>query len=84
MREMKYFAEYLLPSNQNVEDMDISVHCDITVFDWLMRYTKRGMREGPGGEPLSEPQEAPRLEVTNAASILISSDFLQMEALVRC
>ena len=83
MREMRYFAQYLLPGNKDVEDMDISVHCDIAVFDWLMRYTKRGMREGPMGETLPQPQEAPKLDVTHVASILISSDFLQMETLVR-
>ncbi|KAL5477616.1 hypothetical protein EMCRGX_G024435 [Ephydatia muelleri] len=82
VREMRYFAQYLLPGNKDVEDMDISVHCDIAVFDWLMRYTKRGMREGPMGETLPQPQEAPKLDVTHVASILISSDFLQMETLV--
>eukprot|EP00731_Ephydatia_muelleri_P023036 Em0015g619a len=82
VREMRYFAQYLLPGNKDVEDMDISVHCDIAVFDWLMRYTKRGMREGPMGETLPQPQEAPKLDVTHVASILISSDFLQMETLI--
>jgi hypothetical protein len=27
---------------QKLEDMDISVHCDITIFDWLMRWVKKG------------------------------------------
>lgn len=26
---------------QKLEDMDISVHCDITIFDWLMRWVKK-------------------------------------------
>ena len=80
VREMEYFAEYLTPDS--LAEMDISVHCDIAIFDWLMRYTKRGLKEGPGGETLPEPQEAPQLDVTNISSILISSDFLKMEALV--
>jgi hypothetical protein len=43
------------------------VHCDIAIFDWLMRYIH-----------LKEPQ----IEVKNAVSVLISSDFLQMSVLV--
>lgn len=35
---MGYFAN--LANSQNLEDMDISVHCDIQVFDWLMRWIK--------------------------------------------
>jgi hypothetical protein len=43
------------------------VHCDIAIFDWLMRYIH-----------LKDPQ----IEVKNAVSVLISSDFLQMSVLV--
>jgi hypothetical protein len=43
------------------------VHCDIAIFDWLMRYIH-----------LKEPH----IEVKNAVSVLISSDFLQMSVLV--
>ena len=58
---MKYF------DNKNIDDIDISVHCDINIFDWLMRYIHK---------------KDPRLEIKNAISILISSDFLQMAHLV--
>jgi hypothetical protein len=34
---MKYFEKYLLNTN-SLEDIDISVHCDINIFDWLMKY----------------------------------------------
>ena len=54
------------------EDVDISVHCDVQIFDWLMRYVKR---EGP--------KTTPKLEPNNAVSILISSDFLKMDSLVQ-
>ena len=64
------------------DEVDISVHCDITVFDWLMRYAKRGLLEGPRGEILDGPLESPTLEPANVVSILISSDFLKMESLV--
>ena len=36
---MKYFEKYLTEST-SVEDIDISVHCDVKIFDWLMRYLK--------------------------------------------
>ena len=54
------------------EDVDISVHCDVQIFDWLMRYVKR-----------DGPKTTPKLEPSNAVSILISSDFLKMETLVQ-
>jgi hypothetical protein len=63
---MKYFEKYLSES-KNIEDIDISVHCDINIFDWLMRYIHK---------------KDPKLEIKNAISILISSDFLQMAHLV--
>jgi len=63
---MKYFEKYLSDS-KNLEDLDISVHCDINIFDWLMRFIHK---------------KDPVLEVKNAISILISSDFLQMGYLV--
>ena len=43
------------------------MHCDITIFDWLMKYV-HGLK--------------PAMEVKTAISILISSDFLQMAGLV--
>ena len=57
---MKYFEKYLSDS-KNIDDIDISVHCDINIFDWLMRYVL---------------SKEPKLEIKNSVSILISSDFL--------
>lgn len=39
--EMRYFAEYLSVEAQRWEEVDISVHCDVQIFDWLMKYVKR-------------------------------------------
>lgn len=36
---MKYFEKYLTDTT-SVDDIDISVHCDIKIFEWLMRYLK--------------------------------------------
>ena len=63
---MKYFEKYLSDS-KTLDDIDISVHCDINIFDWLMRFIH-------GKEPT--------IEVKNSVSILISSEFLQMAELV--
>ena len=66
LEHMKYFDKHL--ANQKcLDDIDISVHCDIKIFEWLMSYVQ-------GNEP--------SFEVKSAVSILISSDFLQMEPLV--
>jgi hypothetical protein len=34
---MKYFEKYLSGTNK-VDDIDISVHCDINIFEWLIRF----------------------------------------------
>lgn len=93
IREMKYFSNSMnlntnssnLGSNsamikRNLEDMDISVHCDINIFEWLMKYVKRNIRANEDSNE-TESKE-PKLEVTNCVSILISSDFLIMHELV--
>ena len=41
VQEMKYFAEYLSTDAQRWEEVDISVHCDVQIFEWLMKYVKR-------------------------------------------
>ena len=51
-----------------MDDIDISVHCDIKIFEWLMRYLKDNTE--------------PNLDLKNVISILISSDFLGMAKLV--
>lgn len=43
--EMKYFAEYLSMDAQRWEEVDISVHCDVHIFNWLIRYVKRNTKE---------------------------------------
>ena len=64
-----------------MDDIDISVHCDIKIFEWLMVYLKR--KHGPkviSGN--AKEHEPPKLDIKNVISILISSDFLGMAALV--
>ena len=85
---MKYFEKYLSDSN-SFEDIDISVHCDVQIFDWLMKYisahdkrkTARGKETAPASD-LEAKYPIPALDSNNVISILISSDFLRMEGLV--
>jgi hypothetical protein len=34
---MKYFEKYLTEAT-SADDIDISVHCDIKIFEWLLKY----------------------------------------------
>ncbi|XP_060533747.1 SANT and BTB domain regulator of class switch recombination isoform X2 [Cylas formicarius] len=71
VEKMGYFAEVTL--GQNLEDMDISVHCDIGIFEWLMQWVKKD----------SLPDEAfPKLDAQCVIPILVSASFLQMEPLL--
>ena len=69
LREMCYFKTYL-SHECSIDDLDISVHCDVSIFKWLMEYVHN--------EREARPQPDPAV----AVSILISSDFLQMSELV--
>ena len=63
---MKYFEKHLKMTD-SADDIDISVHCDIKIFEWLMSYLN---------------EVYPRLEVSNVIPILISADFLVMGRLI--
>lgn len=82
VEEMRYFADYLSTDVHIYDDVDISVHCDIGIFDWLMQYAKRGLLEDTTGNVISEPLKKPSLKPGNVISILISSNFLKMPTLV--
>ena len=51
------------------DEVDISVHCDVHIFEWLVKFVE-------------QPGAPPRLDAASVVSILISSDFLEMERLV--
>ena len=38
LSQMGYFRD--ITSGQSLEDVDISVHCDVTIFEWLMDWLK--------------------------------------------
>jgi len=65
LREMKYFEKHLKMTD-SADDIDISVHCDIKIFEWLMDYLNN-VNSG--------------LEVKYAIPIFISAEFLVMHRL---
>ena len=69
VRHMKYFESFLAENENGYDDIDISVHCDVEIFEWLMQY-------------IHEPNTPPNLDKAMVVSILISSEFLQMDVLV--
>ena len=70
VEKMGYFAE--VTTGQRLEDMDISVHCDIGIFEWLMKWVKK--------DSLLE-EDWPQLDAQCVVPILVSAAFLQMEPL---
>ncbi|XP_012153802.2 uncharacterized protein LOC100881591 isoform X2 [Megachile rotundata] len=71
IQKMRYFAD--VTAGQKLEEIDISVHCDITIFDWLMRWVKKD---------IIKKSEWPVLETGNVIPIMVSASFLQMEPLL--
>ena len=37
LNNMRYFEQYL-KDDKSGEQLDISVHCDIKIFEWLLKY----------------------------------------------
>lgn len=70
--KMGYFAD--ITSGQKLEDMDISVHCDLDIFDWLIKWVKKEM--------MASQENWPKLSAVNVIPILVSASFLQMEPLL--
>lgn len=66
LKEMKYFEKHLKMTD-SADDIDISVHCDIKIFEWLMNYIN---------------DLKPKLEVSTVIPILISAEFLVMGRLI--
>ncbi|KAJ1445029.1 hypothetical protein M885DRAFT_502875 [Pelagophyceae sp. CCMP2097] len=69
LEEMKYFRSYLGGDSGSFDDIDISVHCDVHIFEWLVQW-------------IHSPLRPPPLDSSSVVSILISSEFLEMDRLV--
>ena len=41
-----------ITSGQSLEDVDISVHCDVTIFEWLMDWLKAQAKDKSAPEAI--------------------------------
>ncbi|EDW69607.1 SANT and BTB domain regulator of class switch recombination [Drosophila virilis] len=80
--KMGYFAD--VTAGQRLEEMDISVHCDIQIFDWLMKWIKHSAQsqELPAAPSQNPAAAGPLLDGNNVVPILVSASFLQMDPLL--
>ena len=69
MEKMAYFKE--ITDGQHLDDVDISVHCDIKIFDWLMCWVK-----------YDNIVDKPSLDSTSVVSILVSASFLKARKII--
>lgn len=68
LTHMHYFVPYL-DAGRSAAELDISVNCDMRVFEWLVEYIR-------------DPSRAQSLDVGTVVAVLISADFLRMDPLV--
>ncbi|EDV21711.1 uncharacterized protein TRIADDRAFT_59710 [Trichoplax adhaerens] len=61
VKEMQYFAECLPHDISSPDDIDISVHCDIKIFRWLMEYVKSNDKDANSDQ--SKITEKPKLGI---------------------
>ncbi|XP_020297886.1 uncharacterized protein KIAA1841 homolog isoform X2 [Pseudomyrmex gracilis] len=71
IQKMCYFAD--VTAGQKLDEIDISVHCDVVIFEWLMKWVKKD---------IIKKSEWPILETSNVIPIMVSACFLQMEPLL--
>lgn len=48
---MKYFEKHLKAS-ESTEDIDISVHCDVLIFEWLLNYIESEEQKATNNESI--------------------------------
>uniref|UniRef100_A0A7S0CL10 SANT and BTB domain-containing protein n=1 Tax=Proboscia inermis TaxID=420281 RepID=A0A7S0CL10_9STRA len=71
MVQMKYFAtNEKLNSSDHDDEIEIFIHCDCHVFDWLLTF-------------MHSTTDKPKLESFSFVPILIASDFLKMEEVIQ-
>lgn len=84
LEQMGYFRD--ITAGQSLEDVDISVHCDVDIFEWLMLWIKStgGTDEEKEQKESKETAKVgkPELLASNVMSILVSASFLKIHELV--
>lgn len=69
LEHMCYFKQYFSQGTASMaQDVSITVHCDLFVFEWLLKY-------------IHSSSDKPQLTIENAPSILVSAEFLKMKSL---
>lgn len=82
---MKYFEKFLADNESGFDDIDISVHCDVEIFEWLMNYIhEKYEADNAYNNALNSTNITSNVHIEKSIliSILISSEFLQMDSLV--
>ena len=69
MDKMAYFKE--ITDGQHLDDVDISVHCDIKIFGWLMHYVST-----------ENQADLPILDDGNIIPVLVSAAFLKVHIML--
>lgn len=100
LRHMKYFETHLtvgIAADGTLPDVDISVHCDARVFEWLVNYISEteprprisehdlshdGCLNFLSTSPLCLANYISLAAGGSVVSLLVSSEFLQMESLM--
>ncbi|XP_037086207.1 uncharacterized protein KIAA1841 homolog, partial [Pollicipes pollicipes] len=71
LEHMPYFRDVV--KGQKLENVDITIHCELTIFDWLICWVQsQSVRSAV----------APTLTADSVLSVLSSADFLRMDRLV--
>ncbi|CAH8578591.1 unnamed protein product [Schistosoma guineensis] len=73
MIEMPYFKEFLIKDGQFISEVEILVHCDLKIFEWLLLYARKHI------DP--DAYKECTLSTSNVLALLVSSNFLKMEHL---
>ena len=50
VKHMKYFEKFLQENESGYDDIDISVHCDVDIFEWLMSYIHKPDKTARAGQ----------------------------------
>ena len=78
LSQMGYFRD--ITSGQSLEDVDISVHCDVTIFEWLMDWLKAQQLNGLNTDyPNAVVVVDQDLDVTNLEDSSANSEITEPE-----
>ena len=88
MKQMMYFEQALKSMNEG-DDFDISVHCDIKIFEWLLLYIEFEEKKinpkikffdvvNERQADLDRKRVKPEVKIEDAISILISAEYLRI------